>query len=498
MTIQRQYSLPNCTLALEGFGDATAGDLRPVLSMLTNAECRFMGQPVLRGGKDFFEGLIATTSLYAQEVLSGVRVPAADAANHTVQIDRMGTDQHQLTFTPEAGTPQTLNLNTVQLFDLVEAIDQFIADNQTLPQWSLGLKPASKQFAAREPMSKQAVPFAAGLGSLALAAMAFAAMPVPEIKQPNDLTYSATPIASAPPTGDPLVSPKPSPSASPTASPITSATPSPSPTASASPIATTKITDPDQLKRLGTTLEQQLQTNFNAATPVAETVSYEVMLGQDGKILDYRPENTAAQDLVNQTPLPQLRYNPVPGSDFQEPVASFRAEFTPQGAVRVVPMTSGRSETIGAPTAAATTVATPAASPVARATPAPSPTAAATPATTPVSGGGEIRQRAKLVELQPKLYDKLDQAWTAPNGVAFKEKLTYSVRVDGEGQVIDYAAYDQTSSNAKADTPIGSIGGKEGSLDQNPDGTFARFKVVFNPNGQLEVNPWDGYPAAQP
>ena len=35
-----------------------------------------------------------------------VRVPAADAANHTVQIDRMGADQHQLTFTPEAGTPQ--------------------------------------------------------------------------------------------------------------------------------------------------------------------------------------------------------------------------------------------------------------------------------------------------------------------------------------------------------------------------------------------------------
>jgi hypothetical protein len=486
MTIQRQYSLPNCTLALEGFGDATAGDLRPVLSMLTNAECRFMGQPVMRGGKDFFEALIATTSLYAQEVLSGVRIPTADAANHTVQIDRLGADQHQLTFTPEAGAPQTLDLNTVQLFDLVEAIDQFIADNQTLPQWSLGLKPASKLFAAREPMSKQAVPFAAGLGSLALAAMAFAAMPVPQIKQPDNLTYSATPIASAPPANDPLVSPKPSPSASPAASATATPAASPSATApnpttstSASPIA--KITDPAQLKVLSTTLEQQLQTNFNAATPVAETVSYEVMLGQDGKILDYRPENTAAQDLVNQTPLPQLRYNPVPGSDVQEPVASFRAEFTPQGAVRVVAM--------GAPTAAATTVATPAAS----ATPAPSPTAA----TTPVSGG-EIRQRAKLVELQPKLYDKLDQAWTAPSGVAFKEKLTFSVRVDGEGKVIDYAPYDQTSGNYKAETPIGSIGGKEGSLDQNPDGTFARFKVVFNPNGQLEVNPWDGYPAAQP
>jgi Domain of unknown function (DUF4335) len=480
MTIQRQYSLPNCTLALEGFGDATASaGVRPVLSMLTNAECRFMGQPVMRGGKDFFEGLIATTSLYAQEVLSGVRVPAADAANHTVQIDRMGADQHQLTFTPEAGTPQTLNLNTVQLFDLVEAIDQFIADNQTLPQWSLGLKPASKQFAPREPMSKQAIPFAAGFGSLVLAAAAFAAMPVPQIKQPENLTYSATPIASAPPTGDPLVSPKPSPSASATPAASPSPTPSASPTAS----ATTKITDPDKLKALSSTLEQQLQTNFSAATPVAETVSYEVMLGQDGKILDYRPENPAAESLVNQTPLPQLRYNPVPGVDAQEPVASFRAEFTPEGAVRV--------GAIGAPVVAPTPAATPAA------TPSPGPSAAATPAAT-VPGGGEIRQRSQLVELQPKLYDQLDQAWKAPNGVAFKEKLTYSVRVDGAGKVIDYAAYDQTAANFKAETPIGSIGGKEGSLDKNPDGTFARFKVVFNPNGQLEVNPWDGYPDAQP
>ncbi len=488
MTIQRQYSLPNCTLALEGFGDATASaGVRPVLSMLTNAECRFMGQPVMRGGKDFFEGLIATASLYAQEVLSGVRVPAADAANHAVQIDRVGADQHQLTFTPEAGTPQTLNLNTVQLFDLVEAIDQFIADNQTLPQWSLGLKPASKAFAPREPMSKQAIPFAAGFGSLVLAAAAFAAMPVPTIKQPENLTYSATPIASAPPTGDPLVSPKPSPSATPAASPspTASASPTASPTASPSPSATTKITDPDKLKVLSSTLEQQLQTNFNAATPVAETVSYEVMLGQDGKILDYRPENPAAESLVNQTPLPQLRYSPVPGVDAQESVASFRAEFTPEGAVRVSAMTDRRSETIGAPGTAATPAATPA------------PSAAATPAAT-APGGGEIRQRSQLVELQPKLYDQLDQAWKAPNGVAFKEKLTYSVRVDGAGKVIDYAAYDQTAANFKAETPIGSIGGKEGSLDKNPDGTFARFKVVFNPNGQLEVNPWDGYPDAQP
>jgi hypothetical protein len=486
MTIQRQYSLPNCTLALDGFGDATASgsDLRPIMSILTNAECRFMGQPVMRGGKDFFEGLIATASLYAQEVMSGIRVPAADEANHTVQIDRLSADAHQLTFTPENGTPQTLKLNTVQLFDLVEAIDQFIADTQTLPQWSLGLKPAAKKFAQREPMSKQAMPFAAGLGSLAIAAAALLALPTPQINQPSDLTYSAA-ATTEKKVDDPLVTPKPTPSPEAIPSPTSSLSASPSPTAS----LTAKITDPGQLKQLSSNLETQLRTNFDANTPVAETVSYEVMLGQDGKILDYRPITAAAQDLVNQTPLPKLRYNPVPGSAVQEPVASFQAEFTPKGMVRV--------QSVGMPTATVGTPAAPAASPAAA--PEPSPIQTAAPKSdTPAATGGEIRQRSQLVELQPKLYDQIDQAWKAPNGVAFKEKLIFSVRVDGEGKVIDYAPYDQTASNAKAETPIANIGGKEGTLDQNPDGTFARFKVVFNPNGQLEVNPWDGYPAAQP
>jgi hypothetical protein len=75
MTIKRQYSLPNCTLILEGFGDGAQGqgDLRPVMSILTNAECHMTEQAkVLRGGKDFFESLIAAVSLHAQEFLSGV------------------------------------------------------------------------------------------------------------------------------------------------------------------------------------------------------------------------------------------------------------------------------------------------------------------------------------------------------------------------------------------------------------------------------------------
>lgn len=478
MTIQRHYSLPNCTLVLEGFGDASASasELRPVMTMLTHAECRLTGKPVLRGGKDFFEGLIATVSLYAQEVLSGIRVPAADEGNHTVQLDRLGSDQHQLTFTPQDAEKQVIELNTVELFDLVEAIDQFIADTQTLPQWSLGLRPASKRFAPREPLSKQAVPLAAGFSSLAIAAVAFAAMPIPEIKQPNDLIFSATEsIAKREETAGQKDQPKDEPTEDGQTStqPNTAETITPATTPADE---TAKITDPEQLAQLRSQLEKQLQTNFDPNTPVAATVTYEVILGQDGKILDYRPSNAESTDLVNQTPLPKLRYNPVPGSaQADEPVALFQAAFTPEGMVRV-------SQADDRPAASSTTGdRTPDADQTA--------TAQTSTSTTPQT----TLQRDQLIELQKQLYNQIDQAWKAPNGLAFNMPLTFSVRTDETGKILDYTPYDQAAINYKVETPMPNLS-QEGKLAEPPQGKFTRFKVVFNPDGRLEVNPWDGYP----
>ena len=70
MSIERQYSLPNCRLTL--FGWSEAGD--SVMSVLSNVECHIAGEK-LTGGRDFFEGLVWTVSYYAQEIFSGVHRP---------------------------------------------------------------------------------------------------------------------------------------------------------------------------------------------------------------------------------------------------------------------------------------------------------------------------------------------------------------------------------------------------------------------------------------
>jgi Domain of unknown function (DUF4335) len=80
MTIRRQYSLPNCTLVLDGLSDGSSttgiADPRPVMSSLFNAECHFVGheQPLF-GGRDFLTSLVTTVSNYAQEFLSGIPHP---------------------------------------------------------------------------------------------------------------------------------------------------------------------------------------------------------------------------------------------------------------------------------------------------------------------------------------------------------------------------------------------------------------------------------------
>lgn len=318
MTIQRKYMLPNCTLILEGLSEngSQSQELRPVMSILISAECLLPNskQPI-SGGRDFFESLVGAVSGYAQEFLS--HVPHQEAHNHEqglVQLQKVDANRHRLIVQPEkqeesgvntqlAPVATEINLTTVQLFDLVEAVDQFFADSQTLPDLSLQLSPVSKRFTrSGQQLVKQAVPATVGASSLALAAIAFFLAPIPEVQrpsqtQPRSNSAQSTSLATAP-----------------------------------------AITDPSQLVALNQKLYNQLNQAWKTKSAVKQDLIYRVGVDKNGAIKGYVADNDAANTQVGQTPLPALRSKPVTTSTTNpEALAQFRVVFSNTGQVQVQP-----------------------------------------------------------------------------------------------------------------------------------------------------------------
>lgn len=389
MTIRRQYSLPNCTLVLEGLSDGSAAsqlDLRPVLSILMSAECYVtgLGEP-LSGGREFFESLVRAVSSYAQEFMSGVHYPDRYGPNlGMVQLHRIDGNLHRLTVLPASTDSATqidqkpevsakVDLTTVQLFDLVEAIDQFFADTQTLPELSLQLTPISRRYIkSAEPLAKRSLPAVVGVSSLALAAMAFFFVPVPEVQRQRDPVPQPNPAGQNQGTANPGGSGSPNPNPTPPANGLrpatqtpnaesSSPTPSPAPQPDASPLATPQsrtspestpspvaeglaspevaavpITDPGQIELLRGKLSQQIDGVVKNQPPVDGELVYRVSVAQDGAIVGYKSENSAAVDR-SETPLSELLYKPVGTRPPAEPLADFRVVLAPGGKVQVTP-----------------------------------------------------------------------------------------------------------------------------------------------------------------
>lgn len=209
MTIRRQYSLPNCTLVLDGFSDAANNDIPnvyPVMSSLFNAECQFVGRDrSLLGGRDFLTSLVATVSDYAQHFMSGIHHSQSSAQPQSlVSLTRGDAEHtHHLVATldpianPSESQPTQMTLSTVELFDLLEAIDRFLADRRTLPDMMISLKPVTKAIA--QPISAQAAPISLGLTSLVVASLVGYALPAPQVSQPK--------LDSAPPVVAPTTAP---------------------------------------------------------------------------------------------------------------------------------------------------------------------------------------------------------------------------------------------------------------------------------------------------
>jgi hypothetical protein len=372
MTIQRQYSLPNCKLVLEGLPDESGANgtaARPLVSILINAECHFSHyEKPLTGGREFFESLVAAVSNYAQEFLSGVPHPSHLAGKSgLVHFQRIDQNLHRLIVQSESrngsqahahATPVELDLGTVQLFDLVEAVDQFFADSQTLPDLALSLAPVSKRYvASQEPLTKRAMPAALGVSGLAVAAIALFFVPVPERRpvEPEPVTEqsisspaasSSSEGAAAPPPRDDDTS-----EIAPVASPVTTeSSPSvPGIVEDSQPLdseelesflnTAPEISDPERLDELTVQLRDQLDATWtNRDASFTEELVYRVGVAANGDILGVKQMDEAAVTYFDETPLADLRYNPIDAdAPNQEPIGQFRVVFRPDGVIEVSP-----------------------------------------------------------------------------------------------------------------------------------------------------------------
>lgn len=513
MNIQRKYSLPNCTLLLEGLSHATRAahfqELRPELSILVNVECYLSGhnQPLV-GGRKFFESLVTAVSGYAEEFLSNVPNPQAhNQDSGLVELQKIDNNRHRLIVHSEpeeesfaanssnTKLPIEIDLNTVQLFDLVEAVDQFFADTQTLPELSLQLQPVTRSHGiANQGLVRQAVPAGIGVSSLAAAALAFSLIPAPQVRPPEtapqgqtssisptstpEATTAASPIAAtdATPTeiatASPIAATSPTPIASEIPTPVTSpiATPvasgTPTPLASGTPAiqdlealinTVPEITDASQLRALNRQLYNQINPAWANRSGLSDDLVYRVGVAADGAIIGYKAVNQKANQDVGKTPLPNLLYNPATrANNAQEPIAQFRVVLTRQGILEVSPW---RGYT-----------------------------------RTPDVIGSKITDPNTVKDLNDKLYNVVRQNWGGtPN---FDRDLRYRVAVNQNGAIADYEPLNQVAVDYQQQTPLPKML-KElyGSnlVAPNNKEPLAHYKVVFQPSGKLEVTPWQGY-----
>ncbi len=506
MSIQRKYSLPNCTLILDGWGndialteDTTGG--RPLLSMLTSFECRFQGyeQPI-KGGREFFEQFITTVSAYAQQFLSGVpRDRDRSPLPKPVVIEQLSDNTHRMVINPQAlkDDPSQASLQfdlmTVQLFDLVEAIDQFYADVQTLPDLTLALAPISRrQTAPAKPMAQRVVPAAIGVSGLAAAAIALFFVPVPEFRptEPDPETTSDVqtdgavddaPNGSAPPDteseSDSSAADRSAADRSAADSSAADSSTADSSTADgAAPLSADDaiaealfvqaplLVDSAVVDRLMTDLQQTLLAEWTQAYDFESDLVYRLAVAENGDILGYKYVNDAALTYVDETPLPDLQYNLLePEAAAQEPVAQYRVVFTPAGAVEVS-LWHGRI---------------------------PEPGEAESTSGAAVELGPEITDSDRLATMNFELYDLLLDQLEDLDEDELSGELSYRVNMTPDGVVVDYEPLDDTAAEFLTTTGIPELSEEATASDRQSE--QGQFLVVITGAGVLEVSPWRGF-----
>ncbi|UJB71577.1 DUF4335 domain-containing protein [Acaryochloris sp. 'Moss Beach'] len=254
MTIQRPFILPNCTLNLEGISNSISdAALGESLDVLLRLECQFgdLKKPLI-GGLDLLNSLIQATNQCTQSWMSGIphrRLTQLNQDESAVHLLPKEEDGFELTIPTEllnetpsdTDGPVRVGLTTLQLFDLVEALDQLLADQQTLPNLSLAVRPLSRAEAASGQGLQKSASAVVGAASVAIAASIFYLLPVPQASAPPKDLPKAEPTSTETPApgtlpGVPPIQVSPSPGESPGESPNPESTEeSPSPGASPEP-----------------------------------------------------------------------------------------------------------------------------------------------------------------------------------------------------------------------------------------------------------------------
>jgi Domain of unknown function (DUF4335) len=479
MSIRRQYSLPNCTLILDGISDGQrTNEARPLMSTLVNAECHISGQKKpLTGGMEFFQQLITAVSNYTQELLSKVvNTPTAQQVGK-VRLEK--GQEHRLTAQSEQGEVDW-QLSTVQLFDLTEAIDQFLADGSTLPTLLVGIQPAPR--AAKGAVSAQAAPIGLGLSGLAATALAFYLVPAPTkitlpdpaantaaVSKTSDKPVKSNDKSSTPATSPagakqsvPVTSPVTSPSSSPVSSPSNSppASPSPTSTSSSTPAASKKPVErsaveskvnenPTQVAFIERKLRREISQKWEDRKGISNKLDYTLTADEEGKIVSYVPKNPVAESKKDIIPLSKMVPADAEKAETSESpgkkTADFSVSFTPNGAIEIK-----RDKLLaGNPTDGK-----------------------------PLADTDRVKSLAKDLESKVKLA-------AAPT---FKNELTYRVAADENGEIVDYDPLNGAAFDHEKETPLPAVTkyDAEAASGTKP---LAQYTVVYRPDGKIDIKP---------
>ncbi|NEZ64530.1 DUF4335 domain-containing protein [Leptolyngbyaceae cyanobacterium CCMR0082] len=511
MTIKRQYVLPNCSLILEGL----SADASNVLSILANAEFKIVGiEQSLSGGTEFFKALNSAVSAYCQRLLSGLDHPehmGSQTSLVTVEADE--GQYHRLIVQPEClndssgdetdgKAPKNIKLSTVQLFDMAEAIDQFYADTQTLPDVTVPLAPLPRKYVRpEEPLAKRAVPPVLGLGTLAVAALGLFFLPVPELTEPEGLQQNSAALEEqieneiAIDTDADGTAPT---SEVPEEGAEDGEISEDAETSSQPPL----ITDTEQLTALQQQVQGQITDGLSSDTTFDQPLRYQISVAANGDIVGYNPVDSASLENLDSTPLPELTYIPVDETSVAS-VAQFEVAFAPDGTVAVVSdqLSTVESEAV-TPDAVNLEVVesesvededlpeesdneTSEQSSVPNSetvTGRSAETAAETLAaiTTPIQDVDRIdalNQGLRRTIIQNRVPDR-----TGP-------EVRYRIRLDQEGNVTGYEATSAVAERYVDDFNLPSL--IKDSSDEQPQ---LDFLVVISDDNIVEVNPWDGWP----